>query len=633
MTMFQVRREFPPNLSLSMNKRSVKIIIFLSFFILFSAFFYLYFSVKLWDIDFWWHTATGKYIVTERHLPEKDPFSFTSLMEENKNIFPERENFILKQYWLAQVLFYIIFTNTGPTGIILLRSAILLITILIVFWRFQRSGVSFYISFAFVFLLFMMSTKSVGERPVLFSILFTAVLLFLLEDFVDRKNKTLFLLVPVMLLWSNMHGGFIIGIIIISVFMFVETVKIFFKKSNLTKREMRVFYIATGLSIIASFMNPTGWEAFSIAFSSKYDIFLTGINEYQSPVFLYVNKIHTFDYAYFTLVLMFPAILIFRNRKIGLTHLILLAGFFIMSLRASRYGIFYAVAGSMIMGKEFNVFINATVKKRVPENLQKKIGYVLAVVALISSSFFIIGYFKHVKYENQRFGPINFGTIPVPAVNFIERNRIKGNMFNDYGYGGYIAWRLYPQKNFIDTRALNMTVMNEYEWTVEAREKVEGIKTTNDKIPLWETILNHYKVNFVFIPLMDLYGNVFPLALELIENEKWVPVYLDHICVIFVRHKVENSDIISKYKITKDFVYNALITKYAASALNDRINPRYVISLGYIFSKLGRHEDALKAYRYAFERWKDPELEKKIKKMDTEFNKQDKLLNKNTDKK
>jgi len=67
--------------------------------------------------------------------------------------------------------------------------------------------------------------------------------------------------------------------------------------------------------------------------------------------------------------------------------------------------------------------------------------------------------------------------------------------------------------------------------------------------------------------------------------------------------------------------------------MNDRINPRYVISLGYIFSKLGRHEDALKAYRYAFERWKDPELEKKIKKIDTEFNKQNKLLNKGTDKK
>ena len=88
-------------------------------------------------------------------------------------------------------------------------------------------------------------------------------------------------------------------------------------------------------------------------------------------------------------------------------------------------------------------------------------------------------------------------------MNFIERNKIQGNMFNDYGYGGYITWRLYPQKNFIDTRSLNKTVMNEYEWVTDATKKVEGIKTTNDKIPLWETLLNHYKINFVFMPLMD----------------------------------------------------------------------------------------------------------------------------------
>src|SRR4030066_1541 len=104
-----------------MKKKSFKIIIFLSFFILFSTFLYLYLSVDLWDYDFWWHIATGRYIVTEGHLPGKDPFSFTSTMEENRNLFPERENFLLKQYWLAQGLFYIVFDYIGPTGIIFFR--------------------------------------------------------------------------------------------------------------------------------------------------------------------------------------------------------------------------------------------------------------------------------------------------------------------------------------------------------------------------------------------------------------------------------------------------------------------------------------------------------------------------------
>src|SRR4030042_6492002 len=101
-----------------MKNKSIQIIILLSFFILFSGFLSNYLTLNLWDYDFWWHIATGRYIVSERHLPEKDPFSFTSTMEENKNSFPEREKFILKKYWLAQVLFYAIFNYTGPTGII-----------------------------------------------------------------------------------------------------------------------------------------------------------------------------------------------------------------------------------------------------------------------------------------------------------------------------------------------------------------------------------------------------------------------------------------------------------------------------------------------------------------------------------
>jgi len=320
---------------------------------------------------------------------------------------------------------------------------------------------------------------------------------------------------------------------------------------------------------------------------------------------------------------MFPVILILRNRKIELTHLMLLSGFFIMSIKASRYGIFYAVVGTMIMGKEFNALINDIVKKRVSGESYRKIEYGLAIVTLISVVLFTVGYSKHLNFRFERLNP----NIPESAVSFIERNRIQGNIFNDYGYGGYITWRLYPQKNFIDTRALNYTVMDEYKWTAEAYKKVEGIKTTNDTIPLWEALLNHYKINYVFIPIMDLYGTVFPLTLELALSDKWELIYIDKISIIFIRNKADNSDIISKFKLSKDDFSNALIARFSALALEDRINPRHVMSLGYIFLKLGRHADAIKAYKYALERWKDPYLEKKIKEIDEEFLKQKKLLN------
>jgi hypothetical protein len=301
-----------------------QIIVSVSFLLLSFAFFFSFLQMDLWDYDFWWHIASGRYIVAEGHLPAPDPFSFTTAMEENKNPYLERENFILKQYWIAQILFYLLFKYSGAPGVIFMRSLLLLIAVLFVLWRFQRSRVSFYISYPLICLLFFMVTKSLGERPVLFSIVFTSAVLFLLEDFRERRTKVLFLIVPIMLFWANMHGGFIIGVIIISVFMFDETLNIFRAKSSLTRQEKRIFFGAVSLALLCSFVNPSGWNAFIIGFSSKYNIFLEGIQEYESPITAYAEKIRAFDFPLFTAVFLSALVLILRNRKINLAHVILL---------------------------------------------------------------------------------------------------------------------------------------------------------------------------------------------------------------------------------------------------------------------------------------------------------------------
>src|SRR4030043_2282171 len=122
-----------------------KPLIILSFVILISSFFYVFISAKLFDSDFWWHISTGRYIVETGSIPDKDPFSYTSNLQENKNLLPERENFILKQYWLSQVLFYLIYDYTGSKGIIILRALILIIVLLLVLLRLKKRNVSFFI--------------------------------------------------------------------------------------------------------------------------------------------------------------------------------------------------------------------------------------------------------------------------------------------------------------------------------------------------------------------------------------------------------------------------------------------------------------------------------------------------------
>src|SRR4030067_3376204 len=111
-----------------------------------------------------------------------------------------------------------------------MRAIILTALLLLVFYRFKKWNVSYYVSFIFIFLLFSVAMRNIGERPVLFTMLFTPLTFIVLEGFKEKQKKLLFLLPLLMLLWANLHGGFIIGNFIIMVFMFIEGLKIIFKK-------------------------------------------------------------------------------------------------------------------------------------------------------------------------------------------------------------------------------------------------------------------------------------------------------------------------------------------------------------------------------------------------------------------
>jgi tetratricopeptide (TPR) repeat protein len=118
------------------------------------------------------------------------------------------------------------------------------------------------------------------------------------------------------------------------------------------------------------------------------------------------------------------------------------------------------------------------------------------------------------------------------------------------------------------------------------------------------------------LSITDIFGALQTVILDLALSEKWVPVYIDKMSIIFVKDTPANREKISQFKMADDYVYNVLIYKLAAMTQGDRINPRSLISLGKLFSKVGRYDDAVKAYRLAAERWHDPDLLKNIEEMD-----------------
>ncbi|MDA8105311.1 MAG: tetratricopeptide repeat protein [Nitrospiraceae bacterium] len=591
--------------------------------LLFSSFLIYFLKINLWDYDFWFHAATGKYIVSHGHPPDKDPFSFTSGLPENKNLLPRWEHFVLGQYVLSQPIFYEVFDHAGPEGMIVLRSLLLVLTLAIVYRRMVRSGASFPVSVIFLFLLFVVLSIASGERPVLFSFFFMSLLVSLLEDFKDGSGKKILWIVPVMLVWANMHGGFIIGDITLIVYMTGEGIKMLRDRSSLTKKEGKIFFITTGAAVLVSSINPSGWGAFIVSFFPNYKILFENTQEWQSPSYFLMNKIWDYSnfrvYDYAVLLVAFPIILAARNRKLDLNHVMLLSGMAIMGARSLRLLLFYAIVFTMLMAKEFDIVAQGLIKTRRAHLFAKKgasgIGLVLPMLILL----LVLGMMKDATVG---FGVATRTTVPKGAADFIETNRIEGNMLNDCSYGGYLIWRLYPWKqNFVDTRSLNIKAMKDYEVMMAAVDGEGAEKNNHVSVhkPLWEILLNHYKINFIVMAPLGIYGDLFPLTLKLLEGDKWIPVYCDRLSVIFVRNVPQNLALIDKYGLSTDTVYNTMIASASTLAMRYKVNPRFLISLGKIFYSMNRKEDALKAYQYALKRDGDPQTREKITKIESEI--------------
>ena len=112
--------------------------------------------------------------------------------------------------------------------------------------------------------------------------------------------------------------------------------------------------------------------------------------------------------------------------------------------------------------------------------------------------------------------------------------------------------------------------MTEFQWitgTVGYENFSGEVDSSITKIPLWERLADHYDINFMLLSIFDIFTQIPPVIFQLVESDKWVPIYCDYISVIFVRNTELNSDIIKKHTIPKEVVYNTIIFRGATHAL------------------------------------------------------------------
>jgi hypothetical protein len=335
-----------------------------------------------------------------------------------------------------------------------------------------------------------------------------------------------------MLLWVNLHGGFISGFILILIYLIGNSLKFFLLREGgkeLYKQKTKVLILILFTCLFVSLINPYGLEVmlYPIKLISQKSI-IDHIAEFQSPNF---HHLLLLPYKYFLLLMILVIGILKKN--LDVIEILLIILFANMAFFSQRFILLFCIVVAPIFVRNAQWILNQR-KSRFVDVFQKKSndiylvdasgsGYLwLALGILILTLAVATNRIEHKFDESRK---------PVEAVNFLKKVSLKGNMFNDDEFGDYIIYSAYPQyKVFIDGRVDTYGV-----------DQFKDYMTMFYFKPGWEKIIEKYKINWIILNSDSV------LSRYLMERKDWRPIYSDRVANIFVRNISENQDILRDY--------------------------------------------------------------------------------------
>ena len=195
------------------------------------------------DPDLWGHVRFGQDILASHDLPARDSYSFTS------------DRPWINHEWLAEVAMAIAFNTGGASGLNLLRLMVIALTLVLVWSHLEDVDDLLRLQLVAVAGAGML-LRVHPFRPQIFSVLFFALMLWLINRAERRNSMTPLIAVPlIMIPWVNLHGGWIVGV---GTLGFWIATRIVFTRPSL--RQVAVLSLIGVAACLATLVNPYGGD-------------------------------------------------------------------------------------------------------------------------------------------------------------------------------------------------------------------------------------------------------------------------------------------------------------------------------------------------------------------------------------
>jgi hypothetical protein len=511
------------------------------------------FSREIYDSDFWWHLRSGQYIVQQHALPAPDPFAWTTAHAHDAYPGEARtRQFNLTHEWLAQVIFYTVWRAGGSAGIVAARAialtAFCALTGLIV-WR--RRG-SFYGALAATLASASVAQAFALDRPYQFTYLLLAATLAILEF-----RRPLWLLPPLFAVWANCHGGYFLGWVVLGAWC---------AESVAQRRRDTALWMASGLSVLASGLNPNGFGIFRTLLDYQSSYLTSRLIEWARPSLWPPS-------AFSVLLVAAAGVLVWARRRVRLADWLIFAAFAAAALAAQR--------NTMLVGLAAPIMIAAYLPWKWDRRLPSAVCHPAALAALLGAG--VVAGMASGTFFQWRAAEWK---VPKGAADFLALHHVTQPIFNTYEYGGYLIWRLWPgQRTFIDGRALSESVFQDYTRILYNHDASGGM-------PSGEDLLDRYGIQVIVMNTFEYTaGAVYLLAPALADPAQiaWKLVYNDPQALVFMRTPPPGVQPLNSLD-----VLTHMEDECGVHIEHEPDSPRCARSLGQVFSKVGDFSRARK---------------------------------------
>jgi hypothetical protein len=371
------------------------------------------------DPDLWHRLAVGEYLWQTGHFPHGDVFSYLSDYSD-----------VADHEWGSALVFYGLWQWGGGAAIVATKLVTLTVTLALVIWAGirERRPTAWTTAFYALVLLALLPSFQSTVRCMVFTHIFFALWVCWFQR--ERRGRTVptFLYVLTMIVWANLHGGFVIGLAWLFLVAVLEAID---------RGVWKKWAVRFALCALATLINPFG---FQLWVSTGRALFTTrrGFPEWAAVSWFSEPLNYPGYKLLLAAVVVALAIQIYRKgwKQIDRTGVILVGAFMLLAMTSARHtSLFAVVAGALVP----NIF-----PLKWPYDLRRRPIRRLVAVG-VNFGIVLVPFFSALIVLSQGAGlRLEYPPVacPVGAVDFLERQNVRGNLLVPFNYGSYALWEL-----------------------------------------------------------------------------------------------------------------------------------------------------------------------------------------------